>query len=78
MNPIGMSTRDVRTVLREADDHETGLTVRVAVDIYGPGGSVFIAANSKLTERHLVWLTRYGLDKQGTVTYLKSGHRDVS
>ena len=61
MNPISMSTRDVRTVLREADDHETGLTVRVAVDIYGPGGSVFIAANSKLTERHLVWLTRYGL-----------------
>ncbi len=56
MNPISMSTRDLRAILREAEAKEPGVAVRVAADIYGPGGSVFIAANSKLTERHLVWL----------------------
>ena len=70
MNPISMSTRDVRVILREADDQDTDLSVRVAVDIYGPGGSVFIAANSKLTERHLVWLEQRNPASASKPTYV--------
>ena len=31
------------------------MVVRVAGDVPGPGGSTFIAANQRLTERHLIW-----------------------
>ena len=56
MNSISMSTSDLRAMLREAEGKELGITIRFAHDIPGPGGSAFIAGNSKLTERHLDWL----------------------
>ncbi|MFH1567578.1 MAG: hypothetical protein ABIL09_06205 [Gemmatimonadota bacterium] len=53
---VSMSTRDLRRILRESAQDHVGVAVRVAQDIYGPGGAVFIAANARLTERHLAWL----------------------
>jgi hypothetical protein len=53
---ISISTRDLRVILQEARGKDMGLAVRAAKDIYGPGGSVFIAVNARITERHLVWL----------------------
>lgn len=50
-----MSTRDLRALLREADKSGSGVVVRLATDVPGPGGSVFIAAGTRLTERHLNW-----------------------
>jgi len=39
----------------EADRNGGGVVVRIAVDVPGPGCSPFIAANQRLTERHLIW-----------------------
>jgi len=50
-----MSTSDLRKILREAEEQGLGLTVRIANDIPGPGGSSFIASHSRLTLRHLSW-----------------------
>ena len=50
-----MSTRDLRALLRESDRNGGGVVVRMASDVPGPGGSTFIAVNSRLTERHLNW-----------------------
>jgi len=55
-NVISMSTSDLREILRQAEEQGQGLNVRIANDIPGPGGAVFIAANSRLTLRHLSWL----------------------
>ena len=57
---ISISTRDLRVILQEARGKDMGLAVRAAKDIYGPGGSVFIAINARITERHLVWLEQRG------------------
>lgn len=53
--PISMSTRDLRTILTESEKSGGGVVVRIANDVPGPGGSTFIAANTRLTERHLSW-----------------------
>ena len=55
-NAISMSTSDLRKLLRQAGEQGLGLSVRIANDIPGPGGSVFIASHSRLTPRHLSWL----------------------
>lgn len=56
MSAISISTRDLRVILQEAKGNDMGLAVRAAQDIYGPGGSVFIAVKARITERHLSWL----------------------
>ena len=50
-----MSARDLRVILRESEDNGGGVVVRLANDVPGLGGSTFIAAHSRLTERHLNW-----------------------
>jgi hypothetical protein len=50
-----MSTRDLRAILVEAEKSGGGIVVRIANDVPGPGGAVFVAANQRLTERHLLW-----------------------
>jgi len=56
MSAISISTRDLRVILLEVKGKDMSLSVRAAHDIYGPGGSVFIASNAKITERQLSWL----------------------
>ncbi|MFC1525972.1 hypothetical protein ACFL6X_04075 [Candidatus Latescibacterota bacterium] len=69
-SPISMSTRDLRRILREVAQQEMDLVARVAYDIYGPGGSVFIAARTKLTERHLAWLEQRNPASSSRPTYV--------
>lgn len=77
-----MSTRDLRAILRESDKSGGGVVVRIAGDIPGPGGSVFIATNSRLTERHLDWFEQRN-PASGTrptyidVTILNEGPRSM-
>jgi hypothetical protein len=54
-SPISISTRDLRVILRESEQNGGGVVVRLASDVPGPGGSTFIAAHSRLTQRHLNW-----------------------
>lgn len=54
-SPISISTRDLRVILRESEENGGGVVVRLASDVPGPGGSTFIAAHSRLTQRHLNW-----------------------
>ena len=65
-----MSTRDLRRILRESANTQASVVARVANDIYGPGGSVFIAANAKLTERHLAWLEQRNPASGNRPTYV--------
>ena len=50
-----MSTADLRAILRESEKSGSSVVARISSDVPGPGGSTFIAANSRLTERHLNW-----------------------
>lgn len=51
-----MTTKSLRDILRKATERDLGFKVRVAGDIHGPGGGVFIANHTELNERHLTWL----------------------
>ena len=65
-----MSTRDLRALLRESQRSGAGVVVRIAQDIPGPGGSVFIAANARLSERHLNWLEQRNPASSSRTTYV--------
>lgn len=69
-SPISMSTRDLRRILRESANTQASVVARVAHDIYGPGGSVFIAAHARLTERHLTWLEQRNVAAPDDPTYV--------
>jgi len=66
-----MSTRDLRRILRESASAQAGVVVRSARDIHGPGGAVFIAAQVKLTERHLAWLEQRNPAADRRPTYVE-------
>ena len=71
MSAISISTEDLRAILLEARGKELGLAVRAAQDIYGPGGSVFIAANARITERHLAWIEQRNPAADRRPTYVE-------
>ena len=48
-----MTTKRPRNILRKATKRDLGFKKRIARDIHGPGGGVFIAAHTELNERHL-------------------------
>jgi hypothetical protein len=58
MNAITMSTQRLRHLLGEIREKKSPYRVCSARDIIGPGGGVYITANSELDERHLAWLER--------------------
>ena len=70
VSPISMSTSDLRTLLREAAKEGGEVVIRIAEDIPGPGGSTFIAANTRLTERHLNWLEQRNPASGARPTYV--------
>ncbi len=65
-----MSTQDLRTLLREAESTQQPVVIRFAQDIPGPGGSSFVAANARLTERHLNWLEQRNPASASRPTYV--------
>lgn len=58
MQSVNMSTERLRFLLREIREKDQDYTLCVARDIYGPGGGVYITADSALEEKHLTWLER--------------------
>lgn len=56
MNAVSMTTNALRDILDRMGAGDLGFRVLVASDISGPGGRVFIAAHTELSERHLSWL----------------------
>lgn len=65
-----MSTRDLRALLREAETTKQPVVVRFAQDVPGPGGASFVAANARLTERHLNWLEQRNPASASRPTYV--------
>ena len=70
MNAVSMSTKNLRGLLRKFAEKDLGYRVCVAKDITGPGGSVFIAARTELTQRHLSWLQQRNPARKTTPTYV--------
>ncbi|MBT6629329.1 MAG: hypothetical protein HOB49_20115, partial [Gemmatimonadetes bacterium] len=70
MNSISMSTQDLRALLREAESTRQPVVIRFAQDVPGPGGSSFVAANARLTERHLNWLEQRNPASASRPTYV--------
>jgi hypothetical protein len=65
-----MSTQDLRALLREAESTRQPVVIRFAQDVPGPGGSSFVAANARLTERHLNWLEQRNPASASRPTYV--------
>ena len=65
MEIVSMTTRSLRDILQKARQQDLGFRILVARDIMGPGGSVFIAARTELTERHLTWLEQRNPSPRG-------------
>ena len=65
-----MSTRDLRTLLREAESTQQPVVIRFAHDVPGPGGASFVATNVRLTERHLNWLEQRNPAAASRPTYV--------
>ena len=53
MEAVSMSTKSLRNILRKATKRDLGFKERIARDIHGPGGGVFMADHTELDERHL-------------------------
>ena len=53
MEPISMSTERLRHLLREISERELDYRICTAEDVIGPGGGIYITAQSALEERHL-------------------------
>lgn len=70
MEPISMSTERLRHLFRQVADSDEAYRVCCARDIIGPGGGVYIAANSELSEQHLKWLERRNPSPDGS-TYVE-------
>ncbi len=67
-----MSTSRLRHLLQQVAEREDVYRICCAHDILGPGGGVYIAADSELDERHLRWLERRNPAPSGdTTTYLE-------
>ena len=58
MEPISMSTERLRHLLREISERELDYRICTAEDVIGPGGGIYITAQSALEERHLDWIER--------------------
>ena len=56
MDAISVSTGRVRYLLKQIRDKRFDYQICAARDVIGPGGGVYITANTELDERHLAWL----------------------
>ena len=70
MNSVSMSTKNLRALLRKIQEKDLGYRVCAAEDINGPGGGIFIAANTELTPRHLSWIEQRNPARKTTPTYV--------
>ncbi|MFT5376618.1 MAG: hypothetical protein ACI906_003456 [Candidatus Latescibacterota bacterium] len=70
MEPISMSTERLRHLFKQVAESEERYRVCCARDIVGPGGGIYIAANSELNEQHLKWLDRRNPSPDGP-TYVE-------
>ncbi len=69
MDSITMSTERLRLLMREIDEKKFHYRICSANDIIGPGGGVYITANSELNEKHLDWFERRNPAPEGA-TYV--------
>ena len=70
MNSVSMNIRNVQSLVRKAAENDLGYRVCAARDIPGPGGGVFIAANTELTARHLAWLEQRNPARRSSPTFV--------
>ncbi|MEW6752339.1 MAG: hypothetical protein AB1505_15350 [Candidatus Latescibacterota bacterium] len=76
---MNMSTTRVRYLLRYLREHDPDYRICAAHDIAGPGGGVYITAQTELDERHLAWLERRnpvrGAETDIEVIFCRAGTR---
>ena len=70
-NSVSMNIKTLKALVRKAADHELGYKVCSAEDIMGPGGGVFIAANTELTHRHLAWIEQRNPARKTSPTFVE-------
>lgn len=58
MDSVTMSTERLRLLMREIEEQKFDYRICSASDIIGPGGGVYVTANSELNEKHLDWFER--------------------
>jgi hypothetical protein len=58
MDSVTMSTERLRLLMREIEEKKFDYRICSADDIIGPGGGVYVTANSELNEKHLDWFER--------------------
>ena len=58
MSSITMSTGRLRRLIKEVKEKKFDYRICSASDIIGPGGGVYVTADSELNEKHLDWLER--------------------
>jgi hypothetical protein len=69
MSSLSMSTERLKHLLKQFEEKKFDHQVCSANDILGPGGGIYIKANSALNEQHLSWLERRSLSPD-TPTYV--------
>ncbi|MFH1566675.1 MAG: hypothetical protein ABIL09_01655 [Gemmatimonadota bacterium] len=70
MDPFRLSTERLRHLLGEIEERGLEVCLKPARDIPGPGGGVYIAAQTPLTAKHLDWLDSRN-PSRGAATYLE-------
>ena len=65
MDSVSISTGRLKHVMRQIKAKKFNYRVCFARDIVGPGGGVYITANTELDERYLGWLDRRNPTQQG-------------